>query len=80
MFSQKGIFATTIRITTNITSFDIDLLVYDGLIASYISNVILKSPYCFSLSLILVNLIESIYYGVLVSNLSVQLLVVMMCT
>ena len=42
--SQKGIFATTIHIMTNITSFDIDLLVFDGLIASYLSNVILKSP------------------------------------
>jgi hypothetical protein len=44
-FSQKGIFATTVHIMTNITSFDIDLLVFDGLIASYLGNVILKSPY-----------------------------------
>ena len=42
--SQKNLLSTTIHITTNITSFDVDLIVYDGLLASYISNVILESP------------------------------------
>ena len=36
--SQKNLLSTTIHITTNITSFDVDLIVYDGLLASYITR------------------------------------------
>lgn len=43
--SAKGVFASTIRITTNLTSFDIDLLVFDELVATYVSNTLLDSPY-----------------------------------
>ena len=44
--SRKGTFTTTIHFTTNITTFAIDLVVYDGIVGVYISNdMIFNRPY-----------------------------------
>ena len=46
--SRKGTFTTAIHFTTSITTFDIDLVVYDGIVGVYVSNdIILNKPYVF---------------------------------